>query len=420
MAKKTVARRWRETWQALSRPNKITFVLSVIAITFTLVNLVTDLIQNKQQNGLSREMFLFQIEAQATADAQTQKQIDIQNTQTALNTKLESIARLQAFPLMVVVSPEKLVFVVTQISNSNNNILLVVGRIETILANNGGVRAGLVSIDWVNDIHQSNDLLKVTTDQVYIGNNITNLPTSIEGQTPVKFVIRMNGELKQPKISDDEVNFGNKDYQLQEFIVNALYMPGTEVDFNFSNTDTLAIPLSKIVFEINEFNPQDPSAFYPSPPSFLDMLSAFFRRGATYKTLEIVVVLAGLFISIKYILDRNNKIYGSLIFMDINGNTIAEFGLYNGTNVRNIKRRELYSYPQLELQGIKLKNIVKRDSKSRRMDELGSEYLSKEEITIRAECVSVTGRRFSVELYPNVPDRYSPETDAEMMYEPNE
>lgn len=293
MAKKTTGQ-WRDTWQALSRPNKVTFILSVIAIILTIISLSVDIIQNKQQNDLSREMFFFQIEAEANARDQEQKQIDIQNTQTALNAQLESIARLQAFPLIVVVSSEKPVLVVTQIGDTNGNTLLVTGNIDMILANNGGARAGLISINWLNNTSLSTDLLKLAVDQVYISETLISLPTSIEGQTPVRIKIDMNAELRQHEISDDEFMFGNKDYQLQKYILNTLNSAGSKIEFQFSNADAITIPVSNIVIDINGFQPQGPTTPSPYMPNNWEKL--LYINNVFVYLMGFLVILVGYFI----------------------------------------------------------------------------------------------------------------------------
>lgn len=412
MAKK-ISGQWRSTWQALSKPNKVTFVLSVTAIALTIASLTIDVIQNKQQNDLNREMLLFQIEADSNSRDQAQKQIDIQNTQTALNAQLEAIARLQAFPLMVVISPEKTVLVVKQIGETNTNTLLVSGSIDTVLANNGGARAGLIEINWLKNVDPTQAALKLDIDQVHIGEAPVPLPTSIEGQTPVKIQIHMNAEMRQPEISENERVLGNRDYQLQDFILTTLSASRSEVDIQFSNADTLIIPVSKIVFDIDGFSPHGPTTISPSIPGFWDR---FFSNNNVFVSLLVsLVALMGYFISMIYI--RTNKITGSLIFTD-GSTTIAEFGLYNGTNTRTIRKRELNKYPHLMLKSVVLKNIGKKRRRVIQQDDPAFGLPSDTEQSIRADCVSASGRKFSIALYPHTPVVYSEETVAQMMYEP--
>ncbi len=266
MAKKTAAQRWRDTWNVLSKPNKLTFVLSITAIFLTIASLIIDVIQNKQQNDLSMEMLLFQIEAESNSRDDTQKQIDIQNTQTALNAQLEAIARLQAFPLMVVVSSEKPVLVITQISDTNGKILLVSGNVDMILANNGGARAGLIEAEWLQNTKASPDLLDLIVEQVYVGGATTNLPVSVEAQTPVKIQIDLSANVKQPIISTDVSHFGNKDYQLKKYISDLLLLANSKVEFRFSNAEPITIPVSYISFDINGFHPEEPR---PVPAAYL-------------------------------------------------------------------------------------------------------------------------------------------------------
>lgn len=116
---------------------------------------------------------------------------------------------------------------------------------------------------------------------------------------------------------------------------------------------------------------------------------------------------------------RTNKVSGSLIFVD--GSTkIIEFGLYSGTNYRKIKKRELDGCPQLMLKGMSVKNIGKKRRATRKNEDMVGDFYSGEQQGIRVDCVSLSGRKFSVDLYPKTPSIYSEETFAQMVYGPVE
>ena len=116
---------------------------------------------------------------------------------------------------------------------------------------------------------------------------------------------------------------------------------------------------------------------------------------------------------------RRNKISGSLIFMD-GSTTIAEFGMYSGTNTRKIKRRDLDGFPQLTLKSIVLRNAGGNRHRVAQLDDSPLGSFSNDEQSIIADCISSSGRRFVVELYPHTPTIYSEETFAQMVYEPVE
>jgi hypothetical protein len=131
----------------------------------------------------------------------------------------------------------------------------------------------------------------------------------------------------------------------------------------------------------------------------------------------IVLILALIIYNIAI---RTNKISGSLIFVD-GSTTIAEFGLYSGTNIRRFKKRELDGYPQLMLKSMKAKNIgKKRRTTNQDGDVSGGSYFDDQQ-GIHIDCVSSDGRKFPVELHPKTPTSYSnEETFAQMIYEPIE
>jgi hypothetical protein len=145
-----------------------------------------------------------------------------------------------------------------------------------------------------------------------------------------------------------------------------------------------------------------------------------FHRSVTYIVLFWMIVAAILALIAYNIAIRTNKVAGSLIFLDGSEN-IAEFGLYNGTNFRTIKHRELDNYPQLALKRMKVQNIGKKRRVSQKEDDVSGGFYSDDPQGVRVDCISPGGRAFSVELYPKTPTIYSgDETMAQMVYEPVE
>jgi hypothetical protein len=142
-------------------------------------------------------------------------------------------------------------------------------------------------------------------------------------------------------------------------------------------------------------------------------------RSGTYYIILAIIIAIILATIIYNIAIRTNKISGSLIFMDGSTN-IVEYGLHSGTNFRNIKKRELDGYPQLMLKSMKAKNIGKKRRTAKQEDEAAGAFYSDEQQGIRIDCVSSSGRKFSVDLSPKNPSIYSEETFAQMIYEPIE
>ncbi len=144
-----------------------------------------------------------------------------------------------------------------------------------------------------------------------------------------------------------------------------------------------------------------------------------FHRAITY-IIIFWMIIAGILATIAYnIAIRTNKVQGSLAFVDGSAN-IATFGLYNGTNFRIIKRRELDQYPQLALKRMKVQNIGKKRRASVNDAQEAGLVFTDDMSGVRVDCISSNGRTFSVDLYSNTPMIYSDDTMAQMIYEPVE
>jgi hypothetical protein len=144
-----------------------------------------------------------------------------------------------------------------------------------------------------------------------------------------------------------------------------------------------------------------------------------FHRSIIYIVIFWMIVAVILALIAYNIAIRTNKVSGSLIFLDGSEN-IAEFGLYNGTNFRTIKNRELNNYPQLLLKGIKVRNVGKQRRATKQQDDEAGGFYSDEPQGIQVDCISTDGRKFPVILYPKTPAIYNEETMAQMVYEPVE
>ena len=119
---------------------------------------------------------------------------------------------------------------------------------------------------------------------------------------------------------------------------------------------------------------------------------------------------------------RTNKVSGTLRFED-GGVPIAEFGLYNGTNTKKIGPRELSSTPTLFLKKISVQNTgKKRKAKGTESDGVTDSLYPEiaEAQGIRVTLTTSGGRKFTMDLMPQLPTGYGDETFAQMVYEPIE
>ncbi|MBI5823886.1 MAG: VWA domain-containing protein [Chloroflexi bacterium] len=142
------------------------------------------------------------------------------------------------------------------------------------------------------------------------------------------------------------------------------------------------------------------------------------RAGMYYGMLG--AFIAFIVVSVVYnIAIRTNKISGNLVFTD-GATEIHTFGLYSGTNTRRIKKRELDLYPQLMLKSMKARNAGKKRRPTAKQDDTFDTLFSEDQQGIEIECVSTSGRAFTVALHPKTPSIYSEDTFAQMVYEPTE
>ncbi|MBK6647484.1 MAG: hypothetical protein IPG44_17350 [Anaerolineales bacterium] len=188
---------------------------------------------------------------------------------------------------------------------------------------------------------------------------------------------------------------------------------GTISDLSYVGSQTLVLDISSESLKPG-FWVYDRSIEVP----FTRTDCALCRTGTYYIILAIIIAI--LLVMIIYnIAIRTNKISGTLTFVDGSTN-IAEFGLYSGVNFRKIKKRELDGYPQLMLKSMKAKNIGKKRRTAKQDDGATGAFYSDEQQGIRIDCVSSSGRKYSVDLNPKTPSVYSEETFAQMVYEPIE
>ena len=137
-----------------------------------------------------------------------------------------------------------------------------------------------------------------------------------------------------------------------------------------------------------------------------------------YNILSILIMLAILSLIVYNILIRTNPVRGTLQFKDGPAD-IAEFGLGNGTNFRTIKGRELSNYPQLFLKSLRVVNAGRPPRRKKKTEDgLPDSFGDLTNNNVRVSMVTSEGRKFALELMPNVPTGYGDETMAQMIYVP--
>lgn len=141
----------------------------------------------------------------------------------------------------------------------------------------------------------------------------------------------------------------------------------------------------------------------------------FCRAGTYFVILGAIIALIAAFIAYQIAI-RTNKVSGTLYFKD-GAAVLAEFGLYNGTNFRTIRGRELD--PQLMLKRVTVKNTGKR-KRNQLQDAVTGGYYGGESLGVTVDYVTHDGRHAQVNLDPGFAANYSEETIAQMVYEPAE
>lgn len=90
----------------------------------------------------------------------------------------------------------------------------------------------------------------------------------------------------------------------------------------------------------------------------------FFTSTSSYYVLLALLLLFLAFLVYRYFAARNNPVRGQLVFTS-GADTLAEFGLYNGKNVRKVKKKELDNKPDLLLDALSVSSTKQR-GRSRR------------------------------------------------------
>jgi hypothetical protein len=243
------------------KKDDLALTVSIFAALFTLFGLIGtgySLFYTEKQTELNSTVATFQAQAQATVDSQYAQQLNIQQTQIAMQSQMDAWARQQAVPFVKVIVPPDHIFIVEKITSeeiSSGYIITGSGLLEVAFANDGGANATVKTIDWINDVDTKSNLfiLSVNSEGAQFP-----LPNTIEAQTPKR--IKLNLEANVPYSGDPN---GKSDYQLGEYWKKTLQSSPNHLAVTFSNTDTINIQISDIQLAMPEvgFEPDPPSPF---------------------------------------------------------------------------------------------------------------------------------------------------------------
>jgi hypothetical protein len=232
-----------QKWKRLTIGGKNTFVTSIIVTLTGILALTFQYHFSQKQTNLDSAVATFQVNVQKTADYQYLQQYAIQQTQAA-----------QVLPSVQVVTPSRHIFHVERITPEKTPygyVLIGEGWLDVILANNGGGRAGIVSVDWSCDVSHG---VNPQITGIDVGGMTNELPASIDAQTPVKIQLRLEATVPYP--GDPS---GKSDYQLGEYWRNRLQSEPTQIVIRFSNFDPIFIKLDGIQLAMSDV------AFEPDP-----------------------------------------------------------------------------------------------------------------------------------------------------------
>lgn len=206
-------------------------------------------------------------------------------------------------------------------------------------------------------------------------------------------------------------------------IISLSPLPGAPGEFVGEIPDFGKSGPQTVTFQVNRENLQET---YRPDRAILEVRfqrqDTLWTSSSTYFFMLWMFVLFAVGLVIYNISIRTNPVTGSLEFVD-GDVTLAEFNLYNGKNFRIISK-ELRQYPQFGLKRIKAYNTEKRSrrkagGRSLESSEFpGSLEIQPEPQSVRLECVSKDGRRFTVDLFPDSPVAYSDSGVGMMRYKP--
>lgn len=232
-------------------------LISLVISLLTLLILVFDPIQTAQEHtlaenqaNLAERVATFEASVHATSESQAEKQLSVEQTQVAISQYQKEILRRQSFPFPRSVNShaEVAVLQASQVKSSDIEDVWeidAIGEVNSILVNDGGARAGLVGVRWINPenvewIHGLKVVAVGDSDAQFVS-----LPLNVEGQSTVGLHISLQGKIKVR----DDVSRQNS-YQLGKTWVENLRRTKTQLEFEFSNADKIILPVHDFILKI--------------------------------------------------------------------------------------------------------------------------------------------------------------------------
>jgi hypothetical protein len=248
-------------------------VLALVAILLTVIGFLIDAHQDNEQAASRATQSAFSAAVQATAQYQTELQIqlqqtqaaisqsqsDLQATQTALGLQLADLYRQQAFPYMKTVGPQPFITlsdVTSGLGANGEPLIRGAGTLGLVLANDGGGQAGLVDIRWMTSEDTTRVASLSITETMMPGMGAIVLPVDFEGQSARRLELSLSGEVAPIEDID-----GKTEYQLGRLWAEAVQAAQTRLEFQFSNADVLSVPIAGIQLNLPT------QAIFPDPPS---------------------------------------------------------------------------------------------------------------------------------------------------------
>ena len=247
-AAKKEAREWSNTVIAL-----IAVVVAIASILYTAFQDRTNHEDQRVQRATSQAVATVQqatAQAAATSDASlAQEVVSLKKTQTASEADQARMLRMQVFPFMHTTEDNPAVLTLTDariITDTGGSLLIRgAGQFSTTLANDGGANAGLTAVRWSGSstggrIHNLN-----VGSVAMRGKGVLELPSTIERQSATRVDLKMAGEITA---TSDLI--GKTPYQLGRVLSDTLQAEGTNVVFQFSNTEPLTVTVQAIDLEV--------------------------------------------------------------------------------------------------------------------------------------------------------------------------
>jgi hypothetical protein len=205
-----------------------------------------------------------QRDLQATQAAFGQRQIDLQLTQAVRDQEVVALYRQQAFPLVKLVGTGPNIVTVYRaegmLGPNSERLITCTARVDVMLANQGGGKAGLIDLHLANDNHPNLRSLGIAetldNDQAPI-----RLPSNFDAQSVNKFTLTLHGQVAAPMDGTHVTP-----YTLGRNWAATIRQTTPELVFTFANADPVIVPLTdfNLALPVEAVQPFPPSPFWVS------------------------------------------------------------------------------------------------------------------------------------------------------------